>query len=47
MAEELTKYLARININCRYIHSDVDTIERVELHGLREGDFDVLIELIY
>ena len=44
MAEELTKYLARININCRYIHSDVDTIERVEiLHGLREGDFDVLI----
>ena len=44
MAEELTKYLGRININCRYIHSDVDTIERVEiLHGLREGEFDVLI----
>ena len=44
MAEELTKYLSRININCRYIHSDVDTIERVEiLHGLREGQFDVLI----
>ena len=44
MAEELTKYLGRININCRYIHSDVDTIERVEiLHGLREGKFDVLI----
>ena len=44
MAEELSKYLSRININCRYIHSDVDTIERVEiLHGLREGQFDVLI----
>jgi len=44
MAEELTKYLGRISINCRYIHSDVDTIERVEiLHGLREGQFDVLI----
>jgi excinuclease ABC subunit B len=44
MAEELTKYLTRFNINCRYIHSDVDTLERVEiLHGLREGVFDVLI----
>lgn len=44
MAEELTKYLTRFNINCRYIHSDVDTLERVEiLHGLREGLFDVLI----
>ena len=44
MAEELTKYLGRINIKCRYIHSDVDTIQRVEIiHGLRDGDFDVLI----
>ena len=44
MAEELTKYLGRINIRCRYIHSDVDTIERVEIiHGLRNGEFDVLI----
>ena len=44
MAEELTKYLGRINIKCRYIHSDVDTIQRVEIiHGLRNGDFDVLI----
>jgi len=44
MAEELTKYLGRINIKCRYIHSDVDTIERVEIiHGLRNGEFDVLI----
>jgi excinuclease ABC subunit B len=44
MAEELTKYLGRVNIKCRYIHSDVDTIERVEIiHGLRIGEFDVLI----
>ena len=44
MAEELTKYLTKFNIKCRYIHSDVDTLERVEiLHGLREGIFDVLI----
>ena len=44
MAEELSKYLSRINIKCRYIHSDVDTIERVEIiHGLRTGEFDVLI----
>jgi excinuclease ABC subunit B len=44
MAEELTKYLGRVNIKCRYIHSDVDTIERVEIiNGLRIGEFDVLI----
>jgi excinuclease ABC subunit B len=44
MAEELTKYLSRINVNCRYIHSDVDTLERVEIiAGLRNSDFDVLI----
>ena len=44
MAEELTKYLTKFEIRCRYIHSDVDTLERVEiLHGLREGVFDVLI----
>jgi len=44
MAEELTKYLTRINIRCRYIHSDVDTLERVEImHDLRRGVFDVLI----
>ena len=44
MAEELTKYLARLNIRCRYIHSDIDTLERVEiLDGLRRGAFDVLI----
>lgn len=44
MAEELTKYLSRIAIRCRYIHSDVDTLERVEImHDLRKGLFDVLI----
>ncbi|WP_232805900.1 excinuclease ABC subunit UvrB [Salegentibacter maritimus] len=44
MAEELAKYLTRINIRCRYIHSDVDTLERVEImQDLRRGLFDVLI----
>jgi excinuclease ABC subunit B len=44
MAEELTKYLSRIHVRCRYIHSDVDTIERVEImQNLRKGLFDVLI----
>ena len=44
MAEELTKYLSRIQVRCRYIHSDVDTLERVEImQDLRKGLFDVLI----
>ncbi|QMU65221.1 MAG: excinuclease ABC subunit UvrB [Flavobacteriaceae bacterium] len=44
MAEELTKYLTRVAVRCRYIHSDVDTLERVEImQGLRKGLFDVLI----
>ncbi len=44
MAEELTKYLSRLSIRCRYIHSDIDTLERVEImDGLRRGKFDVLI----
>ncbi len=44
MAEELAKYLSRINVRCRYIHSDVDTLERVEImQDLRKGVFDVLI----
>jgi len=44
MDEELTKYLSRISIRCRYIHSDVDTLERVEImQDLRKGIFDVLI----
>lgn len=44
MAEELSKYFTKINIKCRYIHSDVDTLERVEImENLRKGIFDVLI----
>ncbi len=44
MAEELTKYLSRFEIKCRYIHSDVDTLDRVEIMDqLRDGTFDVLI----
>ncbi len=44
MAEELTKYLEKLNIKVRYIHSEVDTMERVEIiRGLRLGDFDVLV----
>ncbi|MDA0773698.1 MAG: excinuclease ABC subunit UvrB [Bacteroidetes bacterium] len=44
MAEELTKYLTRVQIRCRYIHSDVDTLERVEImQDLRKGMFDVLV----
>ena len=44
MAEEFSKYLTRFSINCRYIHSDVDTLERVEiLHELKEGVINVLI----
>ena len=44
MAEELTNYFTKIDIRCRYIHADVDTLERVEiLRDLRLGVFDVLI----
>ncbi len=44
MAEELYKYLTKLNIKSRYIHSDVDTLERVEiLRDLRLGNFDVLV----
>ncbi len=44
MAEELTKYLLRLDINTRYIHSDVDTLDRVEiLRDLRLGNFNVLV----
>ncbi len=44
MAEELTNYLNNLEISTRYIHSDVDTLDRVEiLMGLRRGDFDVLV----
>jgi excinuclease ABC subunit B len=44
MAEELAKYLTRLDVRCRYIHSDIETLERVEiLRDLRMGVFDVLI----
>ena len=44
MAEELNEYFGNLNIKARYIHSDVDTLDRVEiLRGLRMGTFDVLI----
>ncbi len=44
MAEELTKYFTKVGVRCRYVHSDVDTLERVEImQDLRKGLFDVLI----
>lgn len=44
MAEELTKYLQKLNIKVRYIHSEVDTMDRVEIiRDLRLGEFDVLV----
>ena len=44
MAEELVKYFLKVNIKSRYIHSDIDTIERIEiLNELRSGHFDVLV----
>jgi excinuclease ABC subunit B len=44
MAEDLSAYLREIGVKARYLHSDITTIERVEiLRGLRRGDFDVLI----
>ena len=44
MAEELEKYLTRMSVRCRYIHSDVDTIERVEIiEDFKAGRFDVLV----
>jgi excinuclease ABC subunit B len=44
MAEELTKFLSRFNIRCRYIHSEVDTLDRIEIiRDLRLGKFDVLV----
>jgi excinuclease ABC subunit B len=44
MAEELTNYLLHYNVKSRYIHSDIDTLERIEImEGLRNGSFDVLV----
>jgi len=44
MAEDLTEFFEKNSIRCRYMHYDIDTIERIELlRGLRAGDFDVLV----
>ncbi len=44
MAEELAKYFIKLNIRSKYIHSDIDTLERVDImHDLRKGLFDVLV----
>ncbi len=44
MAEELTEYLAKMNVRCNYIHSDVDTLDRVQImEDLRRGIYDVLV----
>ncbi|MTG98427.1 MULTISPECIES: excinuclease ABC subunit UvrB [Myroides] len=44
MAEELAKYFTKVGVRCRYVHSDIDTLERVEImQDLRKGLFDVLI----
>jgi len=44
MAEDLTEYLNEHGVRVRYLHSDIDTVERVEIiRGLRKGDFDVLV----
>ncbi|TAJ12717.1 excinuclease ABC subunit UvrB [Marinilabiliaceae bacterium JC017] len=44
MAEELTKYLTTMSVKCEYIHSDVDTLDRVKImENLRKGSFDVLV----
>jgi excinuclease ABC subunit B len=44
MAEELSSYLIRFDIKCSYIHSDIDTLDRIDImEGLRAGNFDVLV----
>jgi excinuclease ABC subunit B len=44
MAEDLTEYYSDLGIRVRYLHSDVETLERVELlRGLRRGEYDVLV----
>jgi excinuclease ABC subunit B len=44
MAEDLTEYYSEVNVRCRYLHSEIDTLERVKiLRDLRRGEFDVLI----
>jgi excinuclease ABC subunit B len=44
MAEDLTEYYSELNVRCRYLHSEIETLERVKiLRDLRKGEFDVLI----
>lgn len=44
MAEELTSYLNDLDVKAKYLHSDIDTLERIQIiHGLRRGEFDVLV----
>jgi excinuclease ABC subunit B len=44
MAEDLTEYYSELDVRCRYLHSDIDTLERVELlRDLRRGEYDVLV----
>src|SRR5690606_2497346 len=44
MAEDLTEYYTELNVRVRYLHSDIDTLERVEiLRDLRVGEYDVLV----
>lgn len=44
LAEELTKYLTELDVKAKYLHSDIDTLERMQIiHDLREGSFDVLV----
>ena len=46
MAEDLTEYLHEQGVRVRYMHSDIDTLERIEIRDLRLGAFDVLVESI-
>jgi len=44
MAEDLTEYYSEVNVRCRYLHSEIETLERVKiLRDLRRGEFDVLV----
>src|SRR5206468_7906694 len=44
MAEDLSEYYSEVGVKCRYMHSEIETLERIKiLRGLRKGEFDVLI----
>ena len=44
MAEDLTAYFKELNVRCEYLHSDIDTLERIKIiHDLRSGEFDVIV----